>query len=113
MPNLYGPNDNFDLESSHVLPALIRKFHLSKLAAQRDWQALQRDESLFGPIPEDLKASFGIPAEDVSLNPASTIEDRGSSISNPSYEALTSDRCGSAVPSSVIRPCLGYGESPP
>jgi len=32
MPNLYGPNDNFDLESSHVLPALIRKFHLAKLA---------------------------------------------------------------------------------
>jgi len=29
--NLYGPNDNFDLESSHVLPALIRKFHDSKL----------------------------------------------------------------------------------
>lgn len=30
--NLYGPNDNFDLESSHVLPALIRKFHDCKLA---------------------------------------------------------------------------------
>ena len=30
--NLYGPNDNFDLGSSHVLPALIRKFHDSKLA---------------------------------------------------------------------------------
>jgi len=29
--NLYGPNDNFDLESSHVLPALIRKFHEAKL----------------------------------------------------------------------------------
>jgi GDP-L-fucose synthase len=29
--NLYGPNDNFDLESSHVLPAIIRKFHDSKL----------------------------------------------------------------------------------
>ncbi|MEW8441094.1 MAG: GDP-L-fucose synthase [Candidatus Thiodiazotropha taylori] len=28
--NLYGPNDNFDLESSHVLPALIRKFHEAK-----------------------------------------------------------------------------------
>jgi GDP-L-fucose synthase len=28
--NLYGPNDNFDLESSHVLPALIRKFHDAK-----------------------------------------------------------------------------------
>ena len=32
MPNnLYGPNDNFDLESSHVLPALIRKFHEAKI----------------------------------------------------------------------------------
>ena len=29
--NLYGPNDNFDLESSHVLPALIRKFHEAKI----------------------------------------------------------------------------------
>ncbi len=33
--NLYGPNDNFDLESSHVLPALIRKFHDAKLAGRR------------------------------------------------------------------------------
>lgn len=30
--NLYGPNDNFDLETSHVLPALIRKFHEAKMA---------------------------------------------------------------------------------
>lgn len=30
--NLYGPNDNFDLQTSHVLPALIRKFHEAKLA---------------------------------------------------------------------------------
>jgi GDP-L-fucose synthase len=30
--NLYGPNDNYDLETSHVLPALIRKFHEAKLA---------------------------------------------------------------------------------
>ena len=29
--NLYGPNDNFDLQNSHVLPALIRKFHEAKL----------------------------------------------------------------------------------
>jgi GDP-L-fucose synthase len=31
--NLYGPNDNFDLTSSHVVPALIRKFHDAKMAA--------------------------------------------------------------------------------
>jgi GDP-L-fucose synthase len=33
--NLYGPNDNFDLASSHVLPALIRKFHEAKAAGDR------------------------------------------------------------------------------
>ena len=33
--NLYGPNDNFDLESSHVLPALMRKFHDAKLSGRR------------------------------------------------------------------------------
>ena len=33
--NLYGPGDNFDLTSSHVIPALMRKFHEAKLAAQR------------------------------------------------------------------------------
>jgi GDP-L-fucose synthase len=32
--NLYGPGDNFDLESSHVLPAMIRKFHDAKVAAE-------------------------------------------------------------------------------
>jgi len=34
--NLYGPGDNFDLESSHVLPALMRKFHDAKLNGQRE-----------------------------------------------------------------------------
>lgn len=34
--NLYGPNDNFDLTSSHVLPAMIRKFHEAKMAGRRD-----------------------------------------------------------------------------
>jgi GDP-L-fucose synthase len=34
--NLYGPNDNFDLNNSHVLPALIRKFHDAKLNGQKE-----------------------------------------------------------------------------
>jgi len=41
--NLYGPNDNFDLEKSHVLPALIRKIHLGKLLQRNDWEAIKRD----------------------------------------------------------------------
>lgn len=34
--NLYGPNDNFDLEGSHVLPALVRKFHEAKLVGRKE-----------------------------------------------------------------------------
>jgi len=34
--NLYGPNDNFDLQTSHVLPALIRKFHEAKFKGQKE-----------------------------------------------------------------------------
>ena len=41
--NLYGPNDNFDLEKSHVLPALIRKMHLGKLLMNQNTEALRKD----------------------------------------------------------------------
>lgn len=43
--NLYGPGDNFDLENSHVLPALLRKMHLGKCLEQGDWPALRNDLS--------------------------------------------------------------------
>ncbi len=41
--NLYGPNDNFNLETSHVLPALIRKIHLGKCLEDNNWVALRED----------------------------------------------------------------------
>lgn len=41
--NLYGPNDNFNLEKSHVLPAMIRKAHLGKCLMNNDWEALRHD----------------------------------------------------------------------
>lgn len=53
--NLYGPGDNYDLETSHVIPAMIRKFHLAKLAAERNWAAIEADEARHGPIPAELK----------------------------------------------------------
>jgi len=56
--NLYGPNDNFDLTNSHVLPALIRKFHLAKLAEHDDWEGIHRDELKYGTIPEDIQESL-------------------------------------------------------
>jgi GDP-L-fucose synthase len=41
--NLYGPNDNFHLENSHVLPAMIRKIHLAKCMNENDWDAVRKD----------------------------------------------------------------------
>ncbi|MDO6820925.1 GDP-L-fucose synthase [Zobellia sp. 1_MG-2023] len=41
--NLYGPNDNFDLEKSHVLPALIRKMHLGNALETQDWDNVRKD----------------------------------------------------------------------
>lgn len=41
--NLYGPNDNFDLEKSHVLPALVRKIHLGKCLEENNWEAVRKD----------------------------------------------------------------------
>lgn len=41
--NLYGPNDNFHLENSHVMPAMIRKVLLARLIHDNDWQAIRRD----------------------------------------------------------------------
>lgn len=44
--NLYGPNDNFHLENSHVLPAMIRKIYLAKCLNEGDWEAVRKDISL-------------------------------------------------------------------
>jgi GDP-L-fucose synthase len=41
--NLYGPNDNFDLETSHVLPALIRKIHLARCLETDNFEAIKKD----------------------------------------------------------------------
>ncbi|NPA25800.1 MAG: NAD-dependent epimerase/dehydratase family protein, partial [Deltaproteobacteria bacterium] len=52
--NLYGPGDNYDLLDSHVLPALIRKFHLARLAAAGKQHALAEDAARYGLIPNDF-----------------------------------------------------------
>ena len=41
--NLYGPNDNFDLEKSHVLPAMLRKMYLGKCLEENNWDAIRED----------------------------------------------------------------------
>ena len=75
--NLYGPNDNFDLVSSHVLPAMIRKMDLARLLNEGDWDGLRRDldrrpvGNVDGSATEqviiDTLAGYGISPDALSL----------------------------------------------
>ena len=55
--NLYGPNDNFNLETSHVLPALIRKMHLGKCLENNDWDFIRKDLKKYPIEGNDDKSS--------------------------------------------------------
>jgi GDP-L-fucose synthase len=91
--NLYGPNDNYDLERSHVLPAMIRKFHLAKLALHDDWKRIHQDEVQFGLIPEDIRAGLRALAQSHSgLSPAVRLWGSG----RPKREFLHVDDLASA-----------------
>lgn len=59
--NLFGPNDNFDLEKSHVLPALIRKIHLAKMLNENNQEEVLKDLKL-NNITEAIEylSNFGV-----------------------------------------------------
>lgn len=66
--NLYGPNDNFDLEKSHVLPALIRKIHLAKQLNEGNYEAVIEDIKV--DTIEEAKAylkNFGVDESSVEI----------------------------------------------
>ena len=75
--NLYGPNDNFHLERSHVLPAMIRKIHLAQCLLRGDLEAVRKDlnarpvEGVDGEATEEaihaILAKYGITGEEVKL----------------------------------------------
>jgi GDP-L-fucose synthase len=75
--NLYGPNDNFHLENSHVLPAMMRKIYLTKCLNEGNWEAVRKDidlrpvEGVNGSCTEQVilekLAKFGITPEAITL----------------------------------------------
>ena len=75
--NLYGPNDNFNLETSHVLPALLRKMHLAKLLNEFDFEGIRNDfnlrpvEHIDGTAPQEIilekLKKYGITSESVEI----------------------------------------------
>jgi GDP-L-fucose synthase len=92
--NLYGPGDNFNLEKSHVLPALMRKIHLGRCLEDQNWTAIRKDlnknpiENIKGDAEQKIildilnkygvqivsnssnydKSSSGIPLDQVTVN---------------------------------------------
>lgn len=66
--NLYGPNDNFDLEKSHVLPALIRKIYLAKMLNDGNIAAILKDLNLSTiQQAKDHLSSFGVSENSVEI----------------------------------------------
>ena len=73
--NLYGPNDNFNLETSHVLPAMVRKIHLAKCLEDNNWDGIREDlncrpvEGVDGKASEEeilsLLNKYGIESQNV------------------------------------------------
>ena len=71
--NLYGPNDNYNLETSHVLPAILRKMHLAHCLETDDWTSIKNDldrrpiEGVDGTVEKsvitDLLTKYGITFE--------------------------------------------------
>jgi GDP-L-fucose synthase len=97
--NLYGPNDNFDLEKSHVLPALVRKILLGKYLEENNWEAVRGDLNA-RPVkgahglnsPEkilDVLAPFGIRKTEGATGTKASVEIWGSG--NPMREFLWSE----------------------
>ena len=76
--NLYGPNDNFNLFTSHVFPALIRKMHLAKCLQSNDWEGIRKDldkrpiEGVDGHASKDdiinVLAKYGIIYNKMAVN---------------------------------------------
>jgi GDP-L-fucose synthase len=92
--NLYGPNDNYDLQKSHVLPALIRKMHLAKCLENADWKSIRKDltnrpiENIDGTASEEviseMLSKYGI----ILKNIESQINNPKSKIRNPKLVTL-------------------------
>ncbi len=88
--NLYGPNDNFDLETSHVLPALVRKIHLGKCLENNDWNTIRKDLN-----KRPIEGVTGKSTEDEILT---ILKKYGITLSSP--RPLTPSSSRSSVPSS-------------
>ncbi len=94
--NLYGFNDNFDLKNSHVLPALIRKFHLAKLLSEGQLSEVVEDVRRKDFTTEAMEDTEGVLKKIASLGVSGdAVEVWGTG--SPQREFLNVDDCAAAV----------------
>ena len=102
--NLYGPNDNFDLEKSHVLPAMLRKMHLGKCLEENAWHLIDKDlnirpiEGISGNNSSDQKlavlSKYGVKVIQKKSQPSVSVEIWGTG--TPMREFLWSEEMADA-----------------
>ncbi|MFO7369549.1 MAG: GDP-L-fucose synthase [Bacteroidales bacterium] len=88
--NLFGSNDNYDLEKSHVLPAIIRKMHLAKCLIENNWDAIRKD---FNNRPVE-----GIDGQATQIEIGEKLEKYGVFRHNSSETPVTVKLWGSGAP---------------
>jgi len=86
--NLYGPGDNYNLETSHVLPAFIRKFHLAKLLEQGDIESIKKDFQK-NPLGFGLDNEIDFNNKETLLKALSKLGINSTTLSNTSNVSLT------------------------
>ncbi len=92
--NLYGPNDNYDFNESHVLPALIRKFSLGVNLENNDWHSLRRD---IGQSLDDSLILKKLGENGISTDKNGTVEIKLWGSGEPKREFLHVDDLSKAV----------------
>jgi len=65
--NLFGPGDNYHLENSHVIPAMLRKYHLARLAEIGNAEEIAKDEARHGRISDEVCQAIGYRRQSWSL----------------------------------------------
>ena len=94
--NLYGPNDNYNLETSHVLPAIIRKMHLAHYLETDNWEGIRKDldkrpvEGITGANSEQeilkILSKFGID----SNSPTHQLANSPATLNSPTHQLTSS-----------------------
>ena len=100
--NLYGPNDNYDLMDSHVLPALIRRFHLAKLLSQGNFEEIIKDFKIYGNTPDCLRHTGESPFQSADCLPPSAYSLLINHLSQFGIKVLSStSTCGDSIASNL------------